>query len=139
MDIILDFDGTVVTNEFPRIGDDIGAVPVLKELVECGHNLILFTMRSDMREVHTKNPGVVNSPGDYLADAVNWFQQHGIPLYGIQKNPTQHTWTASPKAYGNIMIDDKTLGCPLVYGKHKSPYVDWINVRKLLAGMGYFG
>ncbi len=138
MDIILDFDGTVVTNEFPQIGEDIGAVPVLKELVECGHNLILFTMRSDMHEIHTKNPGIINAPGNYLTDAVNWFQQHGIPLYGIQKNPTQHTWTYSHKAYGHIMIDDKTLGCPLVYGKHKSPYADWIRIRELLAGMGYF-
>ncbi|MFT3949943.1 MAG: hypothetical protein QM763_23460 [Agriterribacter sp.] len=100
MDIILDFDGTVVTNDFPRVGEDVGAVPVLKELVEYGHNLILFTMRSDMYEAHIKNPGTINARGNYLTDAVNWFQQHGIPLYGIQKNPTQHTWTTSPKAYG---------------------------------------
>jgi hypothetical protein len=86
MDIILDFDGTVVTNEFPRIGEDIGAVPVLKELVKCGHNLILFTMRSDIGEPHTKNPGITNAPGNYLTDAINWFRQHNIPLYGIQKS-----------------------------------------------------
>lgn len=138
MDIILDFDGTVVTNEFPQIGKDIGAVPVLKGLVEYGHNLILFTMRSDMDEAHSKNLGIVNSPGKYLTDAINWFQQYGIPLYGIQKHPTQHAWTTSPKAYGHIMIDDKTLGCPLVYGKHESPYVDWGKVRELLADIGCF-
>ena len=33
MVIALDFDGTVVTHEYPYIGEDIGAVPVLKELV----------------------------------------------------------------------------------------------------------
>ena len=48
MDIVIDFDGTVVTHEFPKIGRDIGAVPVLKELVANGHRLILFTMRSDI-------------------------------------------------------------------------------------------
>ncbi|MBL7737489.1 MAG: hypothetical protein JNL51_18665 [Chitinophagaceae bacterium] len=138
MDIILDFDGTVVTSEFPQIGEDIGAAPVLKELVEFGHNLILFTMRSDMPEAYTKTLGIVNAPGAYLTDAINWFQQRSIPLYGIQKHPTQHAWTSSPKAYGDIMIDDKTLGCPLVYGKHKSPYVDWVKIRELLVGIGCF-
>ena len=44
----IDFDGTCVTHEFPRIGKDIGAVPVLKELIANGHDLILFTMRSDI-------------------------------------------------------------------------------------------
>ncbi|MBX3253233.1 MAG: hypothetical protein KF862_03745 [Chitinophagaceae bacterium] len=137
MDIILDFDGTVVTNEFPGVGDDIGAVPVLKELVACGHNLILFTMRSNMDRPHTKDPGTTHQPGNYLTDAINWFRQYDIPLYGIQKHPTQDAWTASPKAYGHIMIDDKTVGCPLVYGKHKAPYVDWRKIRVLLAEMGY--
>lgn len=47
MDIIIDFDGTCVTHEFPEVGKDIGAVSVLKELIKSGHNLILFTMRSD--------------------------------------------------------------------------------------------
>lgn len=27
----LDFDGTCVTHEFPKIGKDIGAIPVLKK------------------------------------------------------------------------------------------------------------
>ena len=45
MIIGIDFDGTCVKHAFPAIGDDIGAVPVLKELVDKGHKLILFTMR----------------------------------------------------------------------------------------------
>jgi hypothetical protein len=49
MDICIDFDGTCVTHEFPEVGKDIGAVPVLRKLVEQGHNLILFTMRSDFK------------------------------------------------------------------------------------------
>lgn len=32
MDIVIDFDGTCVTHEFPLVGKDIGAVPVLKKL-----------------------------------------------------------------------------------------------------------
>lgn len=44
MIIAVDFDGTCVTHEFPKVGRDIGAVPVLRKLVENGHKLILFTM-----------------------------------------------------------------------------------------------
>lgn len=120
MVIAIDFDGTCVTHEFPRLGKDIGAVPVLKELVNNGHQLILFTMRSEK----------------YLADAVNWFKKNEIPLYGIQTNPTQSKWTKSPKAYAELYIDDAALGCPLLFdvgiensGRH---YVDWKVVREIL-------
>ena len=51
MIISIDFDGTCVTHEFPLIGKDIGAVPILKKLVQRGHQLILFTMRSDKEAV----------------------------------------------------------------------------------------
>ena len=47
MYIAIDFDGTCVTHEYPNIGKDIGAIPVLKQLVKDGHKLILYTMRSD--------------------------------------------------------------------------------------------
>ncbi len=127
IDILVDFDGTVVTHEFPRVGKDVGAVPVLKELVAAGHRLILFTMRSD------------SSKGKYLTDAVEWFKNHDIPLYGIQKNPTQHTWTTSPKAYGQLIIDDICLGIPLVYPSKFSnvrPFVDWSEVKKILITNG---
>jgi hypothetical protein len=33
MDICIDFDGTCVTHEFPNIGKDIGAIPVLKRKI----------------------------------------------------------------------------------------------------------
>ena len=123
--ILIDFDGTVVTHEFPKIGKDIGAIPVLKELVANGHKLILFTMRSNFKGK------------TYLTDAVNWFKQNDIQLYGIQSNPTQHTWTTSPKAYGQIMIDDSALGCPLTYPENNArPYVDWSKIRDLFVELG---
>lgn len=120
MEIAIDFDGTCVTHEYPRVGMDIGAIPVLKELTDRGHKLILWTMRG----------------GDRLQDAVNWFEENEIPLYGIQRNPTQDTWTESPKAYAQLYIDDAALGCPLTQ-KHNAerPFVDWVAVRKLLVAM----
>jgi hypothetical protein len=126
MVIAIDFDGTCVTHEFPSIGKDIKAVPVLRDIIKRGHQLILFTMRSDGKR------------GLYLTEALDWFKDNNIPLYGIQKNPTQHTWTSSPKAFAQMYIDDAALGCPLKYDKGYSDraYVDWERVRELLEGEG---
>lgn len=41
--IAVDFDGTCVTHDYPAVRKDIGAIPVLKALVEAGHKLILYT------------------------------------------------------------------------------------------------
>lgn len=135
MEINIDFDGTCVSHEFPLIGKDIGAVPVLKELVEKGHQLILFTMRSN-RELKspTGHSLIKDVTGMFLTDAVNWFKDNDIPLYGIQTNPTQLNWTTSPKSYAQLMIDDSALGCPLRYNPSisKRKFVDWEKVRELL-------
>lgn len=144
MIIAIDFDGTVVTHEFPKVGKDIGAVPVLKELVNNGHQLVLFTMRSDIINPTGEDNELHLESGNYLTDAVNWFKQNEIPLYGIQTNPTQHTWTTSPKAYAQLYIDDAALGCPLLYGDFNEngggyfprPHVDWETVRAILNTQG---
>ena len=119
MYIAVDFDGTCVTHEYPNVGRDIGAVPVLKKLVEAGHKIILNTMRS----------------GDELADAIQWFIDNNITLFGVNENPTQKSWTASPKVYAHIYIDDAALGCPLTTDKITRPFVDWKEVEKQLRKM----
>ena len=116
MYIAVDFDGTCVTHEYPNVGRDIGAVPVLKKLVDAGHKLILNTMRS----------------GDELEDAIQWFNDNDIPLFGINENPTQKSWTASPKVYAHIYIDDAALGCPLKTNRNSTSFVDWKEVEKRL-------
>ena len=141
MDIVIDFDGTCVTHDFPEIGKSIGAEPVLRDLVSAGHNLILFTMRSNNGDLPLFTPnGIENVSGNFLDDAVNWFKENKIELYGIQKNPTQQNWTSSPKAYGQIIIDDAALGCPLDFDVSisKRPYVDWDTVYKKLEDLGLF-
>lgn len=136
MDICIDFDGTCVTHEFPRIGEDIGAVPVLKELVDAGHKLILFTMRSDRKKKKKVGEETIVVEENFLLDALSWFEQNGIELYGVQKNPKQRFWTSSPKAYGHLYIDDANLGCPLVIPEEGRPYVDWVKVRQMLIELG---
>lgn len=134
MYICIDFDGTCVTHEFPSIGKDIGAIPVLKELVKNNHKLILFTMRSNMKDVKSLDYNIHSQSGNYLDEAVEWFKNNKIPLYGINVNPDQITWTESPKAYGHLYIDDAALGIPLKYNINISerPFVDWEEVYKLL-------
>lgn len=135
MDICIDFDGTCVKHDFPNIGEDIGAIPVLKELVEAGHKLILFTMRSDRKTKKKKDGETIIVEENFLSDALKWFEQNEIPLYGVQKNPKQRFWTSSPKAYGHIYIDDANLGCPLVVTEEERAYVDWVKVREMLVEM----
>lgn len=121
--IAVDFDGTCVTHEYPSVGRDIGAAPVLKALSEAGCKLILWTMRSRGRGDGT----------DPLQDAIDWFEANGIPLFGVNENPQQKIWTSSPKAYAKLYIDDAALGTPLIPGKEgERPYVDWNAVAGML-------
>jgi hypothetical protein len=137
MIIAIDFDGTCVTHEFPKVGKDIGAVPYLKQLVKNGHSLILWTMRSNKEKVESEDYNIHSVAGEYLNEAVNWFIDNDIELWGIQSNPNQASWTESPKAYAQIYIDDAALGCPLKYDATISerPFVNWDEVGKIL-GLG---
>lgn len=140
MEICIDFDGTCVTHEFPNIGKEIGAERVLKRLTDNGHKLILFTMRSDIDNPNSVDYNIHPVGGQYLKDAVNWFKDKDIPLYGVNANPKQSEWTHSPKAYGQIYIDDASIGCPLLFDESisKKPFVDWNIVEKLLEGLNAF-
>ena len=122
MYIAVDFDGTCVTHDYPRIGKEIGATKVLKRLVKAGHKLILNTMRS----------------GKELQDAIHWFNENGIELYGVNENPTQKRWTSSPKVYAHMYIDDAAFGCPLrnVPDFSDRPFVDWDSIWRQLIQMG---
>lgn len=137
MNIAIDFDGTCVKHRFPYIGEDIGAVPILRRITEAGHNLILFTMRGDrIKGGDTGDASIQDITGLFLTDAVNWFKTNNIPLWGIQVNPQQHFWTSSPKAYADLYIDDAALGCPLVYPENSEPpYADWVAIERFLVEM----
>lgn len=125
--IAIDFDGTVVTHEYPKVGKDIGAVPILKKLVENGHQLMLWTMRG----TRPTTDGV-----DTLADAVAWFKSNGIPLWGINENPDQKAsgWSNSNKQHADLFIDDAALGAPLKIDTNFSrrPFMDWKFIELML-------
>ena len=116
MIIGVDFDGTIVKHEYPKVGrPNPGAVAVLQSCVERGDKIILWTMRD----------------GKELEEAVEYCEARGLTLWGVNENPDQH-WSDSPKAYCNMYIDDAALGCPLVRADGERPWVDWIRVVEML-------
>jgi len=99
MYICIDFDGTIVDHTYPSIGQPVPqALEWMTKWFDAGAFLILFTMRSDKS----------------LQEAVDYLTTNNVKLFGINNNPTQCTWTASPKAYAHVYVDDAAYGCPLV-------------------------
>ena len=125
--IAVDFDGTCVTHEYPEVGREIGATPILLDLLAHGHKLILFTMRSRKE----------------LDDAVKWFKERNIHLWGINNNPTQRAWTVSPKVHAHLYIDDAGACAPLIIPDQADqeedcrPYIDWEKLGQWLHEQGY--
>lgn len=120
--IAVDFDGTIVTHEYPKIGKDRGAIEVLRELMANGHGIILWTIRS----------------GDQLAEAVQYLCDNGIELQGVNSCPDQYKWSKSPKAYAQLYIDDAALGCPVKFEPGiQRPFADWEAIRAELIVKGY--
>jgi hypothetical protein len=119
----IDFDGTIVEHEYPALGaPNPGAVEVLRELMEKGYRLILFTMRS----------------GTALDEAIRYCNQNKVDFWAVNQNPEQAGWTDSNKVYANVYIDDAALGVPLVQGNNAGSRarVDWAGVRRILVDWG---
>lgn len=99
MTIAVDFDGTIVTHEYPNIGKEIPfAVQTLKMLQDDGHKLILWTVRE----------------GDLLRDAVQWCREKGLEFYAANKDypeeEEQNNNHYSRKLKADIWIDDRNIG-----------------------------
>jgi hypothetical protein len=131
MIIAIDFDGTCVTHAYPKVGNDIGAAKVIKKIADNGHKIMLWTMRGNKPH---------HDGTDTLGDAVKWFADNDIPLWGINQNPDQQKsgWSNSHKQHAELYIDDAALGCPLVLDMKKSPrpFVNWEVVEDYLTRMG---
>lgn len=121
MIIALDFDGTLVTHEYPYIGKPL---PLAKEVVKLlsinGHELFLYTMRD----------------GVQLEEAKTYCIENGLPILNFNESPAQ--FSTSPKQYAQFYIDDAALGCPLKFDYDFSyrPFVDWRAVAQMLCGYG---
>lgn len=98
MVIAVDFDGTIVTHEYPRVGKPIpfAIQTLLKLQQEDHHQLILWTVRE----------------GDLLKDAVEYCASKGLEFYAINSNfPEEDPASrANRKVTADIYIDDRNLG-----------------------------
>lgn len=96
MIIAVDFDGTVVEHEYPKIGRPIPfAIETLKALQKDGHTLLMWTVRE----------------GDLLQEAIDYVESNGVKYFAYNKNyPEEDVATASRKLNADIFIDDRNIG-----------------------------
>lgn len=99
MIIAVDFDGTIVTHEYPKIGKEIPfATQTLKMLAKDGHRLILWTVRE----------------GRLLEEAVKWCNERGVDFYAVNKDYPEEELDNnnhySRKLKADIWIDDRNVG-----------------------------
>lgn len=97
MIIAVDFDGTIVEHEYPKIGKPkLFAFETLKALQDRGDQLILWTYRS----------------GNDLDEAVEYCKINGIEFYAVNKNYPEEVYdgSISRKILADIYIDDRNIG-----------------------------
>ena len=97
MIIAVDFDGTIVEHDYPKIGKPIPfALEVLRKLQkEEHHTLILWTVRE----------------GDLLQEALDYCAKNGVDFYAANKNyPEEEEGDTPRKLMADIFIDDKNIG-----------------------------
>jgi hypothetical protein len=104
MVIAVDFDGTIVEHEYPKIGKPIPfALDVLKKLQqEEHHKLILWTMRE----------------GKLLQEAIDYCEKNGLKFYAHNKNyPEEELQEGDVRKIGaDVYIDDRNIGGLLDWG-----------------------
>ena len=117
--IAVDFDGTIVTHDYPNIGMLVPlAKEVINELVDAGHKVFLWTMRDEKT----------------LADAMCFLQANDIYIFSANKSPIT-PFSSSPKQLAHYYIDDRNIGCP------KTTILDMSGERRVVvswAGIAYF-
>ena len=94
--IAVDFDGTLCTNRYPKIGEaNIRLISILKILQKNGCQLILWTCRC----------------GSLLEDAVKWCSKFQLYFDAVNENVKENLkeyGTDSRKVYADVYIDDKS-------------------------------
>ncbi len=111
--IAVDFDGTIVEENYPEIGNEIpGALDTIRALQKNGHKVFLWTMRCKGR----------------LQEAVDWIESKGIYLDGINRSPAQ--FSDSPKQFANVYIDDRNFETTLRKTESGKLVLDWSGIAE---------
>ena len=101
MIVAIDFDGVLVENRFPDIGDEVPCmVELARDLMRRGHEVILWTSRVDER----------------LTEAVRWCEARGIEFSAVNENaPSNRAAFESQypngtrKVYADVYLDDHSV------------------------------
>lgn len=103
--ITIDFDGTVVQEGFPNIGEFLpGAKETIIDLHKAGYKLILWTCRTD---AHLDEN---NQPGNFLLKALAFLEKNDLLLYFHEVNDNYDKTCDGRKVYAHYYIDDRNLG-----------------------------
>ena len=102
MIIAVDFDGTIVTHAYPKIGKEIsGAISTLKRIQADGHRLILWTVRED----------------ELLNEAVAFCRERGLEFFAVNEHYAGERHkeygpdsTSCRKINADLYIDDRNIG-----------------------------
>lgn len=98
MTIAVDFDGTIVSHEYPNIGKPIPfAIETLRKLQqEDHHQIILWSCRE----------------GRLLQEAVDYCAARGLEFYSVNSNFPEETAdiVRARKLEADLFIDDRNLG-----------------------------
>ena len=109
MRIAVDFDGTIVEDAYPKIGNpQLFAFETLRELQKAKHQLILWTVRE----------------GESLQEAIDFCKKNGVEFYAVNKNFPEEVLEIgqSRKLNADVFIDDRNVG----------GFVGWSKVWELL-------
>ncbi len=121
--IAVDFDGTVVEDNYPGIGKPmIFAFETLKRMQQDGHRLILWTYRHGKR----------------LKEAVEFCEKNGIEFYAVNRSNPQEDDVepeVSRKIHADLFIDDRNFGGFPGWGEiYQNLYPQEIDFDKLEGG-----
>lgn len=105
MIIAIDFDGTIVDHNYPKIGNLKSNVKeVINKLYE-NHIIIIWTCRF----------------GKDKYDMINFLDKEGIRYHYINENDPNLDFQPFPKIYYDILIDDRNLF---------TNKIDWLKIEE---------
>lgn len=131
MNIYLDFDGTVVEHDYPKIGKlNPNSLEVIKKLQDAGHTVILNTMRIEFED-------------DSMQEALDFINLNseieGINISQFTKNKVHPCRWDLDNLENDLYIDDIAANIPLIKSSIDNGFmVDWIEIENQLRVRGIF-
>jgi len=92
--IAIDFDGTIVSNDFPEIGKEFpDAIDTIKKLKEVGYKIILWTCRT----------------GQSFNEAKAWLDKRDLYFHAYNEHLENEFKVNGRKVFADIYIDDRSF------------------------------